>query len=242
MLKAIKTGTLTELQVRTLNIREKELNYWTTTFSTMATMSALIAGFTYGGLTVNLPKDVSSLITVGYLAATTLSMTFALLTIIISTFCNMFGPGLALRGGEGSESVHKAIEHMKGESKKSFKFFMVSLSFFHTSCFLLMWLLYSWLVSIIINVVLLIFLVLFLQHGFEIVDQLFIPEEAAVTSKFDEFRANLGSDSPQRQALAPQINVRKISAASGGSDQARVDFTYPRTSAEGHGAAAEHLQ
>jgi len=28
----------------------------------------------------------------------------------------MFGPGLALRGGEGAISMHKAVENMKKES------------------------------------------------------------------------------------------------------------------------------
>ncbi len=28
----------------------------------------------------------------------------------------MFGPGLALRGGDGAASMHKAVENMKKES------------------------------------------------------------------------------------------------------------------------------
>jgi hypothetical protein len=52
MINAIKNSTLTDLQVKSLNIREKELNYWTTTFQTMAGQSALLAGFCYGGIGV----------------------------------------------------------------------------------------------------------------------------------------------------------------------------------------------
>ena len=44
MIQAIKNTTLTDLQVKSLNIREKELNYWSTTFQTMASQSALLAG------------------------------------------------------------------------------------------------------------------------------------------------------------------------------------------------------
>ena len=44
MIQAIKNTTLTDLQVKTLKIRERELNYWATTFQTMAMQSALIAG------------------------------------------------------------------------------------------------------------------------------------------------------------------------------------------------------
>jgi hypothetical protein len=44
MLQAFKNETLTDLQVRTLAIREKELNFWTMCFSTMATQAALLSG------------------------------------------------------------------------------------------------------------------------------------------------------------------------------------------------------
>ena len=50
MIHAIKNSTLTDLQVKSLNIREKELNYWSTTFHTMASQSALLAGFCYSGI------------------------------------------------------------------------------------------------------------------------------------------------------------------------------------------------
>ena len=36
MIQAIKNTTLTDLQVKTLRIRERELTYWATTFQTMA--------------------------------------------------------------------------------------------------------------------------------------------------------------------------------------------------------------
>lgn len=44
MISSVKNSALTDLQVRTLNIREKELNYWSSTFRSMASQSALIAG------------------------------------------------------------------------------------------------------------------------------------------------------------------------------------------------------
>jgi hypothetical protein len=47
MIQAIKNTTLTDLQVKTLNIRERELNYWQATFQTMASQGALLAGKSY---------------------------------------------------------------------------------------------------------------------------------------------------------------------------------------------------
>ena len=99
----------------------------------------------------------------------------------------MLGPGLALRGGEGAESMHKAVEGMKMESKQCFFFFMLQLLFFHMSSFLLMWTMYSKPVAITINVILGIFLVLFIKNGQDIYDKLAVSDTEAVSGKFTNF-------------------------------------------------------
>jgi len=83
----------------------------------MASQSALLAGFCYGGLSMEIDPKVPGLIQFGYLATTTGGMGFGLLCITIAALCGMLGPGLALRGGEGANSMHKAVENMKMESK-----------------------------------------------------------------------------------------------------------------------------
>ena len=93
----------------------------------------------------------------------------------------MFGPGLALRGGEGALSMHKAVDNMKAESNQCFIFFILQLFFFHVSSFLLMWLYYPVKVAICINIVLLIFLIVFIKNGWDIVDKLYVKEDEAVT-------------------------------------------------------------
>ena len=99
----------------------------------------------------------------------------------------MLGPGLALRGGEGANSMHKAVEHMKNESKQCFMFFMAQLLFFHLSSFLLMWVMYSRQTAIIINFILLLFLLLFIKNGREIYNSLAVSDNEAVTGKFSNF-------------------------------------------------------
>jgi hypothetical protein len=99
----------------------------------------------------------------------------------------MLGPGLALRGGHGVESMHLAVDNMKSESEKCFKFFILQLLFFHLSSFLLMWTLYSATVALVINLILLVFLVLFIKNGSEIYETLHVKEEDAVTGKFSNF-------------------------------------------------------
>jgi hypothetical protein len=93
----------------------------------------------------------------------------------------MLGPGLALRGGEGPLSMHKAVDNMKSESRQCFTFFILQLLFFHISSFLLMWVLYSKMVAGIINGILLIFLIIFIRNGRDIYEKLHVVDEDAVT-------------------------------------------------------------
>ena len=86
----------------------------------------------------------------------------------------MLGPGLALRGGEGATSMHKAVDTMASEANHCFKFFLAQLTFFYLSCFSVMWVLYPKSVAIAANLVLLCFMVLFACNGIEIYGKLSI--------------------------------------------------------------------
>jgi hypothetical protein len=95
----------------------------------------------------------------------------------------MLGQGRALRG-EGVEALDTAINHMKEKSFKCFKYFMLELLFFHISSFLLMWIYYRFFVALVINIILLAFLALFIRNGYDIISELYIDENKAVSGKF----------------------------------------------------------
>ena len=130
----------------------------------------------------------------------------------------MFGPGLALRGKEGPESMHKAVDNMKEESKHCFQFFIAQLLCFHISSFLLMWLFYQTTTAIVINIVLLVFLVVFVRNGIEIFNDLYIDDKEAVTGKYNNFdydqMGDLDGASPQKYSESYWQNRR----ANRGSD------------------------
>lgn len=153
----------------------------------MASQSALLAGFCYGGLSIEMGSKVPQWIQFGYLSTTTCGVAFGLLSITIAALCSMLGPGLALRGGNGAESMHLAVENMKSESSKCFTFFVLQLFFFHLSSFLLMWALYSQPVAIFINVILMVFLIVFIRNGYDIYSKLHVTDEEAVSGKFTNF-------------------------------------------------------
>jgi hypothetical protein len=146
----------------------------------------MLAGFCYGGLSIDSDKP-SWIIQFGYLAFTTLGMGFGLLVIVIASLCSMLGPGLALRGPDGPNSVHLAVDTMKEESVMCFYFFILQLLFFHLSSFMLIWYLYPPTVAIVVNIVLLIFLMVFVANGAEIFSKLYIKDIDAVSGKFGDF-------------------------------------------------------
>jgi hypothetical protein len=77
-----------------------------------------------------------------------------------------------------------AIDHMKVKSFVCFKYFMCELFFFHVSSFLLMWIYYKFIVAVVVNIILILFLLIFIRNGYDIISELYIDEEDAVTGTF----------------------------------------------------------
>ena len=115
----------------------------------------------------------------------------------------MFGPGLALRGADGAQSMHKAVENMKKESTNCFVFFILQLLFFHMSSFLLMWLYYPVKVAIVINIILGAFLVVFIKNGWEIFDKLYVKDDDAVSGQFKDFSQYENMYDLDKQKISP---------------------------------------
>ena len=111
MLFADKNALRTQLKVNMLKIRERELTYYTNNCLAISTSSALLAGFAWYGLT-EVPFDSNANPTTQtlYLVVTTLIMGLELLTVVNATLCAILGPGLALRGPDGS--MHNAVSGM----------------------------------------------------------------------------------------------------------------------------------
>ena len=94
----------------------------------MATTSALLSGFSYGAMsTTTWNSKKPELLKVAYMACTTASMAFGLLTIITSSFCSMLGPGLALRGSDGHQSINLAVDTMRDEFNSTLRYFVIML-------------------------------------------------------------------------------------------------------------------
>ena len=85
-----------------------ELNYWITTFTTLATQSALLVGFSFYGLNaISETSGKQLIISTCFLVATATSMGFGLLCVTTCSLVLMLAPGKALRSNslEGIEST-----------------------------------------------------------------------------------------------------------------------------------------
>ena len=66
----------------------------------MGTQSAVLAGFAYNGMIqVDIPDGASDFLKGAWLVTSCCAMGFEMICLVSTSFCVMFGPGLALRGG-----------------------------------------------------------------------------------------------------------------------------------------------
>ena len=59
MLTADKNATLTDFQIQTLQIREKELNYFVGLYNSISGIAAMLAGFGFSSLRMTFPDSTS---------------------------------------------------------------------------------------------------------------------------------------------------------------------------------------
>ena len=121
-------------------IEERELNYYTQNAMTVGTQAALLAGFAFTGI-IEAPWDIffetavhPAIVSIT-IVSTLLGMIFELLAVVKSVQISILGPGLALRGSEGS--MTRALSVMRHEQRRLHWQFYFGLFFFHvaTACF-----------------------------------------------------------------------------------------------------------
>ena len=142
MLFADKRALETNLKVGLLQIREKELNFYTQNCLAVCTQAALLAGFAYSGLTqVSIPEEANFWVRLLYLSVTVMAMCFEIIAVLNTTLLAIVGPGLALRGPDGS--MHPAVDGMMAEYKHALSCFKLGLVCFHLSAGLFGWIMFG---------------------------------------------------------------------------------------------------
>ena len=129
MLWADKRALETNLKLSLLQIRERELNFYTNNCLAISTQSALLAGFAYAALMPGISLgDAGGVaahlypVRLMYLTCAVSALGLQLITVVSTTLLSMLGPGLALRGPDGS--MHTAVDGMVDEYRNAFYTFL----------------------------------------------------------------------------------------------------------------------
>ncbi len=186
MLLADKKATMTEFHIQTLQLREKELDFFVKFYNSISSIGAFLAGFAFSSLKTSLPPDSDVVILVLFLSLTAASIGFQLCAIMNSCACSVFGPGLFLRGPEGMRSAEKAIDVLQFKSDQTLKYFIMGVACTIMSCMLKSFLLYSTFEGIIVTLVLLAMSFVLNSHARNIFHSLYVPPESAISGKIEQ--------------------------------------------------------
>jgi hypothetical protein len=202
MLFADKNALRTQLKFDMLRIRERELQYYTNNCLAISTSAALLAGFAWYGLTeVPFDSNANPFTQCLYLVVTTLIMGLELLTVVNATLCAILGPGLALRGPDGS--MHNAVQGMMTHYRFTLACFTLGLICFMISALLYSWMQFDWTLSLPMTLLVIYFLILLYRYYWRIYRRFRLPPDAAVTGAFnvgsgDGASSSSGYDAAQR--------------------------------------------
>ena len=127
MLTADKNATLTDFQIQTLQIREKELNYFVGLYNSISGIAAMLAGFGFSSLRMEFPKNTSIVFEMLYLAFTACAIGLELCAILNAATCSVFGPGKFLRGKGGIAAAEQVVAVLEDKMDITIGYFMAGL-------------------------------------------------------------------------------------------------------------------
>uniref|UniRef100_A0A7S0PYC4 Uncharacterized protein n=1 Tax=Coccolithus braarudii TaxID=221442 RepID=A0A7S0PYC4_9EUKA len=140
MLLADKHDLQERLKLQLVHIEDKELNFYTQNCYTVGTQAALLSGFAFSALNATPDwEEGGTWLQVFWSLSTVLAMLFEIMTVVKSMQLSIMGPGLALRGPEGS--MTRAVLVMRSEYKSIHRLFYLGLICFHISAVLIIWVL-----------------------------------------------------------------------------------------------------
>ncbi|KAL1512188.1 hypothetical protein AB1Y20_005453 [Prymnesium parvum] len=208
MLYADKNALRTSLKVNMLRIRERELSYYTNNCLSISTSAALLAGFAWYGLTeVPFNEKANVYTQTLYLVVTTLIMGLELLTVVNATLCAILGPGLALRGPDGS--MHDAVTGMMIHYRFTLACFTGGIIFFMISALLYAWMQFNAELAVPMTLVIIYFLVKIYGYFWRIYNRFKLPAENVISGAFNVDASPAENQARQAQQAAEMEELRK---------------------------------
>merc|ERR550514_2102606 len=141
MLHLKKNNVVTTVAKEQVEIRQLEVDWYCSNYSTMTGQAAMLAGFAFTQLTTPMPEDHEPpfFIEFWYMFLTSMSIGLELSVIILSTFLSVWAPSLALRGKKGTSDLHKAVDCLRDYQALVFLYFLSGWIIFFVSNILQVW-------------------------------------------------------------------------------------------------------
>ena len=237
MLQAKKSALQATLTQSVVELQNSELTYFYNNFGTISTLAAVLGGFSLSGLIIStryngwmmgVGSGVKSTLIVLYYAFAALAIGFCLITAVICTAVNVRGPGLALRGPDGSLAV--ALEQMRKYQKHVNVCMMAGMLCFH-----MMAMLYGFVAisrtpgGVTVFVLLMAFLAGLVKYVYDVFRDLRIPDARLVSGGFGQRDFESLEQTASGSAAASEAGSQH-SGAGGGYGATRSDAVSDRHS------------
>eukprot|EP01066_Platyproteum_vivax_P010148 Platyproteum_vivax@DN4518_c0_g1_i1.p1 len=183
MLQLYKNEVVTSISKQQAEIRQMELDWYTSNYWTMSTQATLIGGFAFHQLAQPENEESPIVLDAMFLSFTAIAMGCSLCVVTNCTYMVLWGPGLALKGDKGALSIHNAIDELKKEQLTVFLFFLTSLLTFYISNILFLFTLYTEWLAIVAALILTIFFIAMLVYTYSIMKKLWIEDQDAVEGR-----------------------------------------------------------
>ena len=144
MLAADKDLIESNLRKQAIVMQNKELEFYVSASSSMATQAALLAGFSYSAMLNTDFEGIMSQYTIcrfAFYFTTGAAFGSEFCALILGMMMNVLGPRLALQGPAGS--MHRAVRGMARMLQWTSRFFIVGMLCFHASGITYVWLAYE---------------------------------------------------------------------------------------------------
>jgi len=164
MIQANKGNILTGFHRTSLEIRYKELEYFTGVFDRMSSISSMLAGFASSAMMLSVPRWENPWVVVAFLIFTGSAFGMNLLVILIATLCNLWGPGKALRGND-SVHLHDTIDILEKQQQMAMRFFVMGLFSYFISSIMVSWLFFDLTGAVLVTLILALFLFLLVRQS-----------------------------------------------------------------------------
>jgi hypothetical protein len=181
MLSIFKNEAITHVQKQGLEIRQMELDWYTTNYDTMAMQAAMFAGFAFEQITEPVPDGTDFKLEVIYITLTGCTLGLQLCVCLACTFCCIFGKGLALRGPNGARSVHVALDNLHKEQKTVFIQFLLGILTYLASSLVGTWISFRPRIAFTVSIPLFVFFFAIIYYVMDIYHKLYLGDDKALT-------------------------------------------------------------